>query len=150
MNCDDAYLMLLEAEPEELRGEADSFLSRHVRSCPRCRTVAEHLSREQERLRAALGAVRSRVSIEEAGKRAAREARLRRRREIWYGIAPVAAAAGLAGIMLMSTGSPAPGPLGEPTVTVQQPLPPIVEAAPGQQIAVFETDNPNIVVVWSF
>jgi hypothetical protein len=32
----------------------------------------------------------------------------------------------------------------------QQELPPIVETASGQQVAVFETDNPNIVVVWSF
>ena len=32
----------------------------------------------------------------------------------------------------------------------QEELPPILETASGQQVTVFETANPNIVVVWSF
>ncbi len=143
MKCDEAYPLLLEAE-------TDSLLSEHVRSCVRCRTVAQRINREEERLRTALDAVRPRVSADVAGKRAAWEARLRNRKRIWYGLAPVAAAAGLAGILLVSNGSPTPGSLGAPTTTAQQALPPVVEEAPGQNVAVFETDNPNVVVVWSF
>jgi len=148
MKCDENYPLLLEADPTELRGEADSLLSQHVRTCGRCRAVAERISREEERLRTALDAVQPRLSAQEASKRAAGEARLRGRREIWYGLAPVAAAAGLAGILFVSTGGPKSGPLEEPTQQVA--LPPVVEAAPGRQVAVFETDNPNIMVVWSF
>lgn len=150
MNCDEAYPLLLEADPNELRGEFDSRLSDHLRSCTRCRALAGRISREEDRLRAALNSVRPRVTPEEASKRAEQEARLRGRRELWHGIAPVAAAAGLAGILLVSTGNPAPESLDEPTTTAQTALPPIVETAPGQQVAVFETDNPTIVVVWSF
>lgn len=149
MKCDEAYPLLLEADPTELRGEADSPLSQHVRTC-RCRAVAERISREEERLRTALDAVQPRLSAQEASKRAAGEARLRGRREIWLGLAPVAAAAGLAGILFVSTGGPTSGPLEEPTPVAQAAPPPVVKAAPGQQVAVFETDNPNIVVVWSF
>jgi predicted anti-sigma-YlaC factor YlaD len=150
MKCEEAYPLLLEADPDELRGESDSLLSEHLRSCARCRMVAERISREEERLRFALDAVRPRASTEEAGKRAAREAHLRGRREIWHGLAPIAAAAGLAGILFVSTAGPTSEPLGEHTTTAAQTLPPVVEAAPGQQVAVFDTDNPNIVVVWSF
>lgn len=149
MKCENAYQALLEADPIELRGESDSALSEHIRSCVRCRAVAERICLEEERLRSALDAVRSSTPTDEASKRAVWEARLRHRRQIWHGIAPVAAAAGLAGILLVSTGDRTPESLGERT-TVQQVLPPVVEAAPGQQVAVFETDNPNIVVVWSF
>jgi anti-sigma factor RsiW len=150
MKCDEAYPLLFEADPDELRGESDSHLSDHLRSCTRCRTLAGRINREEDRLRTALVSVRPRISPKEASKRAEQEARLRHRREIWQGIAPVAAAAGLAGILLVSTGSPSPGSLDELTTTVQVALPPVVETAPGQQVAVFETDNPNIVVVWSF
>ena len=150
MNCDGAYLLMLEADNDELRGKADSPLSEHVRSCARCRRVAERFSAEEERLHLALDAARPLVPPEEASKRAVWEARLRRRREIWHGLAPVAVAAGLAGVLLVSTDGPTSGPHGEDTTTAALTLPPVVEAAPGQRVAVFETDNPNIVVVWSF
>ncbi len=150
MKCDHARLLLLEADLEELRGEAQSPLSEHVRSCPRCGSMAAYVTEGEEMLRAALGGIRPRVSVEDASKRAVTEARLRRRRQIWHGIAPVAAAAGLAGVLLVSLRDPTPGPLGAQLTTVEHELPPIVEAAPGQRVAVFETDNPSIVVVWSF
>ena len=150
MKCDEAYPLLLEADPTELRGETDSPLSEHVRSCIRCRTMAQRIGQEEERLRTLLATVRPRVSADEAGKRAAWEARLRRRRRVWYGLAPVATAAGIAGILLVSSGGPTPGPIGEPTTTAPQALPPVVEAASSQNVAVFETENPSIVVVWAF
>lgn len=150
MTCDEAYQRMLEADPEELQGEMDSPVSLHLRSCGRCRAVADRILRDEENLRGMLSAVRSRIPPEDASKRAAWEARLRHRRRVWYGLAPVAAAAGLAGIVLMSSGGPAPGSFGDAVVVPPKAPPPIVEAAPGQRVAVIETDNPHIVVVWSF
>ncbi|MGD8726981.1 MAG: hypothetical protein PVH40_05000 [Gemmatimonadales bacterium] len=150
MNCDAVRSHLLEASPEELRGETDSPLSTHLRSCPRCRAIAEHIDREERRLRLALEAVVPDTPVEEACTRAAWEARFRNRRHVWNGLAPIAAAAGLAGVLLVSTGGPAPGPVADQPTETATALPPVMESAPGQQVAVFETDNPNIVVVWSF
>ncbi len=150
MNCSEAHTQLLEADLADLRGETTSELSRHLHSCGRCRAAAERILQEEANLADMLVAVQPRVSAEAASKRAQSEARLRRRRRIWYGLAPALAAAGFAGILLVTNGVPTPGALAGSVSVAQQELPPIVETASGQQVAVFETDNPNIVVVWSF
>ena len=150
MNCSEARARILEADLADLRGEIASDLSRHLDSCGRCRLAAQRILQEETNLGDMLAAVRPHISAEVASKRAQGEAHLRRRRRIWYGLAPALAAAGFAGILLVGNGVPTPGTLAGSVLMAQQELPPIVETASGQQVAVFETDNPNIVVVWSF
>jgi len=150
MNCTEAHAPLLEADLADLRGETTSDLSEHLRSCGRCRAAAQRILEEEASLSDMLAAVRPRVSAEVASKRAQWEARLRRRRRIWYGVAPAVAAAGFAGILLVASGAPTPRTPNAAISRAQEELPPILETASGQQVTVFETANPNIVVVWSF
>ncbi|MDH3457315.1 MAG: hypothetical protein OER90_10785 [Gemmatimonadota bacterium] len=149
MKCAEAVQHLMEADPGELRGEQDSPLSAHVRSCAQCRAVADRILEQEQTLREMMASVRPRVPADEALQRAWWHARLRSRRRLLLGLAPALAAAGLAGILIVGNGGLTPAEPGQ-AIAIDWERPPLVETAPGQQIAVFETDNPNIVVVWSF
>lgn len=159
--------LMLEAEPAELRGEGEGPLARHVRGCATCARTASLLLEETARVDELLseappldvGAVLARAGVEAraaAGRaeatRNARpdEARLRilrfPTRRLWV---PLAAAAALAGVLLLR----GPGPTRAPTggqAAGEVALPPIVEAAADQDLAVMPTNDPNITVVWIF
>ncbi len=150
MNCVEATQLLLEADPTELHGEDRTPLSLHLQTCSRCRTAAEHVLEQEGNLREFFTAVRPRTPADIALQRVSWQTRQRSRRRLWLGLAPALAAAGLAGILLVGNGgltTPETSELSAAPPDFRQPL---VEAAQGQQGAVFETDNPNIVVVWSF
>ena len=57
---------LLEAAPSELRGEGESAVAQHVRSCPRCRQLAERIVAEERRLQSALAALEPRQPVDDA------------------------------------------------------------------------------------
>lgn len=150
MNCTEATQLLLEAEGTELRADEPTPLSEHLKTCDRCRMAAQHISDQEQSLRGFLSAVRPRTPGEVAVQRAVEEARQRSRKRLWIGIAPALAAAGIAGILLVGNGGLTTTEPGEPMAAPSLRQEPLVESAPGQQVAVFTTDNPNIVVVWSF
>jgi len=139
LTCSTARELMLEADPLDLLGATQTELSLHVDGCTRCRTAAQRM------LEVALGAATPRRSVNDA----VRVARRRAWRRSWlWRASPLAAAAVLAIVWL---GRRAP---------LQQPAsPPIrpaggsgvaVAAPPGKSVAVFRTDNPDIVVIWFF
>ena len=154
--CHEIHDLLLEATPEELRGGGEGALAAHLRSCGECRHRAELLLRADEALDAALGAAPA-PDVDAILARAAaapvelgwlrRTASVTRRaaatRRAWI---PLAAAAVLAGLLLVPR-SRTPAPL--PTVAPPQAVP-LVEAASAGGVAILETDNPNITVLWFF
>ncbi len=43
MTCETALERILDADPEELSGETSSPLGEHLRTCARCRTLADEV-----------------------------------------------------------------------------------------------------------
>ncbi len=151
MNCREAYELILEADPADLRAEADAPLARHLRTCDRCAARAALILAAQARLAGALSARRPRMPTEPAVPAAAPRARhLRGRRRLAWRAAPALLAATLAGILIARSGDrpPAREQRVDPSV---EPAPPTVAQTPsGRNVVVYETDNPNIVIVWLY
>lgn len=144
MTCNDWLDALLEAEPEELRGEGDSALSRHLGSCPECRAKAELLVRAMGELDQDLAAEAGRAPL--PGRRG--PGRLRRAALVAL---PLAAAAVVALVLLSPFGPGRNTPLLSPSLAA-----PVADAVPvvtppaGRDAAVIQTDNPDIVIVWLY
>lgn len=158
-DCASFRELMLEAEPAELRGEGESPLARHVRNCPACARAAAVLLQETEHVDAFLAdappldvdAVLARAGI--APRRAApgtAPGRLGIRRfptrRVWV---PLAAAAALAGLLLLRGPEPTRVPATDMAAR-EAPAPPLVEALADQDVAVLPTNDPNITVVWIF
>ena len=145
MRCAEARERMLEAERTDLSGATESELNLHLRECARCRRAANRILEAERELWGALAAATPGHGADEAVGLVRRRAR--RRRWMWRA-APLAAAAVLAIVWL---GRPAR--LEQPALS---PTPPAVgsgiavEAPPGKSVAVFRTDNPEIVVIWFF
>jgi len=144
VTCAEARERMLEAERTDLSGATESELSLHLRGCARCRRAANRILEAERELWGALAAATPVRGAEEAVGTVRRRAQ--RRRWVWR-VAPLAAAAGLAVALLARREQ------------VQQSLPPkapptraglAVEGPPGRSVAVFQTDNPDIVVIWFF
>ena len=148
MTCAEAREWMLEAERTDLNGATESELSLHLRTCGRCRRTAHRILEAERELWGALAAATPGRGADEAVGLVRRRAR--RRRWMWRA-APLAAAAVLAVALITRREQ------------VQQPLPPAsapsirsgrsglaVEGPPGRSVAVFQTDNPDIVVIWFF
>jgi len=177
MKCTDAQRKLLEADLFLVRGEGDDPLALHVRSCPRCREIATTILEAEAGLARSLSGalppmdldlILERAGLLEAGIPEARidEARdaeagiaevtdvrsLNLRRPGWSrirpGVAliPLAAAAVLTALFL---GRPPnlPGPDYTPTAEAPGLN---VEVPQGRSVAVLETNNPEITVLWLF
>lgn len=142
--------MLLEADPIELAGEGGSPLASHVRECERCRATAATLLEGQAELAMALEGTRPRIVVEEAIAAArAQQSRMARRRAAWRWLPPIAAAAVLAGLLVLR-----PFELGRngelgPTYTSRH-VQPLVEAPAGKDVMVFKTKDPSITVIWFY
>jgi anti-sigma factor RsiW len=145
MNCPAALDLMLEAEPADLAGITDSELSRHIEGCPPCRAAANRILEAERSLRETLAAAAPRRTTAEVlhltGQRRRRTGRL------WQ-LGSLAAAAGLAGLVLTRHHAielVPPPPVSPP------PSPRIAVAAPhGRSVAVLQTDNPDVVVIWFF
>jgi predicted anti-sigma-YlaC factor YlaD len=144
MNCTEARELLLEAELAELRGEGESEVARHIRECARCQAMAREIVEQESSLGQVLAGVRPEVSADIAAAEAA--PRLKRR---WAAIIPAALAAALAGILLTSNGTP-PAVVPSTTEVAAAPAVPVVDATSSETFVVFNTDNPDIVVVWLY
>lgn len=147
---------MLEAEPAELAGTADTLLADHIRGCARCGAVAELLLAAQEEMVEALARSIPSAPVEDAIRRARQESAAGPQRRAWFvgsAAAGLAAAAILA--VLLLTG-PEP-PEGEPwaggdeiaLVEPEQPAP-SVEAPQGRSVMVLNTGNPRMRIVWVY
>lgn len=151
MNCAEARDRLLEADPAELEGRVESELWRHVEACGDCHALADRILSAQSALDATLAAIRPRAPVEAALQRACARVATARRPRRWWTVAPLAAAAGVAGLLLFGDGgSDMPGETWQP-----RPLQAVsgvdVEAPAGQDVVVFDIkDRPDVVVVWFF
>ena len=151
MNCAEARDRLLEADPAELEGRVDTELRRHLRACPDCQALADHVLNAQSALEAALDGIRPRAPVDAALEQATARATAARRLRKWWAAAPLAAAAGVAGLLLFgSGGSDMPGETWQPR-SVETASGVHVEAPLGQDVVVFDIkDRPDVVVVWFF
>jgi hypothetical protein len=149
MNCTEARERILEADLAELRETGDSALSKHIRLCAPCRTMAGRILRDELALARVLSEVPPRVEVERALLDKRRAAMLRRRR--WTRLVPALAAAGLAGVLL--TQAPILPIGGGPPASLPAevlPVTPSVDPPSDRSVVVFETDNPNIVIIWLY
>ena len=161
-DCASVRDLMLEAEPASLAGHGDDPVATHLRTCASCAALARTVLAETaslDRFLSATGQVDATALVEAAlgpveprstgsSPESAGEPVLRRR------IAPafprrwaaLAAAAAVAGLLFVRGDrplpvKPIPGPQGPP---------PLVEAAPGQNVAVLATGNPDITVLWFY
>jgi len=149
MNCATARDQLLTADPSLLQGERDSDLSRHLSECDRCRAIGGMLLAAQRALHGELLATPA-TDATRAARLALRAAQRRRARfRVGRWVTPLAAAAGLAALLLARQGpesiSETPRP---PAETLPRRV--MVTAPPGRSVAIMQTDDANVVIIWFF
>lgn len=156
MNCEAARDLLLEADLVELRGDGDGELARHLRMCAACGRRAQRILHQYAALQGALDRAGPPAVPADAlrGPRSGRTGPVRR----WTVAVPLALAASLA-VWLLQRPRGLPAPAGGPAApaalasfgrTGHAAAPLDVQVPPGRAVTVFQTDNPNIVVIWSF
>ncbi|UCD24978.1 MAG: hypothetical protein JSW51_03380 [Gemmatimonadota bacterium] len=152
MNCSQALELILEADVTELEGGGDSALSAHVRDCSPCGKLVQQILSEQRELNGLLRAEQPKTSVDTALARVdERVVASKRRRRAWRTAIPVAAAAGVAGILLSdgdrNGGLDSVWQAPEPSSAVGFEI----ETPPGKNVAVFKVeDRHDIVVVWFY
>lgn len=146
LDCRTVLDWLLEADPAALAAEGDSPFAAHLRGCPRCRAAANAILRSQHALGRALDQYRPGLDAERAAAAAARAGRPRRRAR-WVPLS-LAAAAGVAALMLLNLREQGGHPLERPApeTVAGGPLP--LEALPNQNVVVFQTAS--VMVVWFY
>lgn len=149
MTCATARTLMLTADPTELAGSTGSDLSLHVATCIICRAQATLLIEAQAELTRALDAAMGDVAPDAVRGVLAAARRRRDGGRRWRWTIPVAAAAVVVGVLLIRIDRPptervrrVPAPVAARGVTVAAP--------PGRNVAVLQTDNPNLVVIWFF
>lgn len=154
MNCEMAWELMLEADLRDLSPTSVSELGQHLRDCPACRARAERIVADSRALAAVVGAMRPTVDISEVRIRAAAAARsIQDKRRVWRRaslVTPLALAAGIGALLLIGDengGSVPPTPRSAAPAT-EAALD--VETPAGTNVAVFRSDNPQIVVIWYF
>jgi anti-sigma factor RsiW len=135
MNCETARERMLE-------------LARHLQACERCRRQSKAILDQYTALRSELE--RQTPRLDPADPRWRRASPRVHTWRFWPVIVPVALAASLA-VLLVARRY-------QPGLVPPAPVPTVgatgagldVQGPPGKAVAVFQTDNPNIVVIWSF
>lgn len=147
MRCADVRERLLEADAAKLRGETTTDLTAHLATCATCREAAGRILAAEDALRAHLAAVTPARPAADVLPLARARVRHHRRLTRLAAAVPALAAAGVAIALFTGRGGEPPAP----TLATVAPAPvPLVDATPGQRVAVFKTDDPNIVIVWTF
>ena len=159
MRCEDARALLLEADLPDLDADGPSPLADHLRTCARCAEAAAAILQELASLESQLTAsvpdgavdtIMARLGPAGASKPPQPEAAplslSRWRRSPWI---PVAMAAGVAGLFFVAR-MRTPIPERMLPVAASAPSLPLVESSGAATVAVIETDNPDITVLWFF
>lgn len=148
---------LLTAEPDELAARTDSDLARHVRECPHCATAARAMLAANDGLREVLG-VPGQVDADAVLRKARADAmRSPPGWRAWFTIpapARVAAAtslvAAIAVAVVFKVHHQADKPLPSRQLTPVAEEQPVLVDAPGYNVAVIPTTNPDITIFWFF
>ena len=148
MNWEMARDLVLEADLTDLRGEGHGDLARHIRGCPACRALAQRILDQTAALQATLERAASRRAADPSTSRRRRASRAAVRR--WAIGIPLTLAASLAVLWLGRRQAGQTPASGVPSQLALATTPLDVQVPPGQTVTVFQTDNPNIVVIWSF
>lgn len=139
MNCDVAREEMLVADLHELRGEGDTELATHVRTCAECRKRAEIILGEYDTLRTSLGGLEPRTAT-------AQVTPIRKpRRYLWIPL-PLAAAAVMALLLVRGQNDELPNMDAVTRMMFQET--PVVSPASGQQAMVIEKNN--MTIVWLY
>lgn len=160
MNCHQARTAMLDADLEELRGEGTTQLAAHLRACAACPEAAARIiartSMMRETMAAAVLAADPQIPPSPPLRAAApllssQAARRRGRSASWrraLGTA-IAMAAGIAVILVLGRDSSSRRiDLYVPPAHV--PASPIVNASGSSGVAVIETPDPRITVIWTY
>lgn len=146
MNCAAARERLLEADLAELQGLGESELVRHLQSCEPCRKQARVILDQHAALRRALEEQAPRFQLADSP----RQRRVASPARRWAVAVPLALAAGTAILVVTRSRQPAVEP-GTSVPAAASAAPGLdVQGPPDRTVAVFQTDNPDIVVIWSF
>ena len=160
--CERPVAPLLTAELDELAGKADTELAGHVRECPHCAATARKILAANDALNASLSHARavhsaSLLLAARSGAQAMGADRPRWRPE-WLANGPtlgwVAAAVGLvavATVLLVVSALQEPVPSPESAAeqrAVEHASQPLIVDAPGYDVAIIPTENPDVTIVW--
>ena len=151
MRCEEAARLLAELGTAEIGAESGE-LGRHLRACEGCRELAGRIVAHEADLASLLERLRPEVDVEIALERAEREAHRRSRRRVrswrWGGAAAAAAAALLlAGLWPGKERGPAPQP---PVARPAEAFVVELRQAAADNVIVFHTEDPDIVVLWFY
>jgi hypothetical protein len=138
MNCETAREEMLVADMEELRGESETALSMHLRSCVECRAQAETILGAQAGIANALSALRPASKVVPI--------RSRTKRWVWLPL-PLAAAAALALLVISQQGDDTL-PNIEAVTRMMFRETPLVAPPAGKQAMVIEKNN--MTIVWLY
>ena len=147
--CTRSHHVLFEAELAELVGRADTELATHLAKCARCRAAAERIVASMGLLDRALSVPGAGPDVDVILARARLEAVPAARRKRRFPRSWVALAAAAAVVTIALWGQREPTLRGVPLASPSGP-PPVVDALASDNVAVFETDNPDITVLWFF
>lgn len=155
MNCREARAGILEGDPSTLAGQSADPLALHIQGCPQCRDAAAVVLQGQAALGAALEAsvpdpdLDAALEWATAGRPGAQEIRRGRIRSgRWWKWASLPLAAAAAALVLLFPGDPSiPGDT-DGSARVAEGLE--LEVPEGTNVAVLETNNPDITVLWFF
>jgi hypothetical protein len=146
MTCADARRLMLEADLAELTPGAGSELGAHLAACAACRGAAAEIRGLEAGLAAWLGAARPHTDDASAIARAAATARRRASIRRAGATLSLAAAAVLAGLLVLPRGRQQPSFLAPRPAAASRGF--SVVAPPGNDVLVLQSADPNIVVVW--
>ena len=146
MNCDAARERLLEADLAELRGGGE--LALHLQACEHCRRQAQVIVDQYTALRSALEGQAPR--LDPADRRWQRPLRRVPAWRRWGVVVPLALAASLAILAVARRNRPGLEPATSMPAVASAGAGLDVQGPPATTVAVFQTDNPDIVVIWSF
>jgi len=146
MTCIEARAALVEADPQELHGAADTPLAEHLRDCADCRAAAERIVLVENAMGRRLAALAPRRGLARA------RATPPPKRRPWRWAVPLAAAAGVGALLLLVPRPPESRPAADsrPSTLVREAGGVSVRAPAGRNVAVFETADSGIVVIWFF
>lgn len=152
MTCASARVLLLEADPSDLRGEGESPLAVHLRACAGCRARADAILAAEAELDAALRTLAA-PSAEPAGTGviSIRRSPSRGGRTALAAATFAALAATVAGVIL--TRPPAARPQGatvDEIARLMYPDAPVAQARAGSSVAILKTNDPGVTVVWVY
>lgn len=150
IDCEAALARMMEAEPGELAGEAETELTGHLRRCARCSAVAAGLLEGEAELNRALGSLRPRTNVEEALDRARRARSRVARRSAWPVALALAAAAALAGILFLRPTPFETLPRSDVPVVERWEERPFVAPQANRNVLVFETRDRSAKVIWFY